>query len=194
MNAFDAIARFHTGYDIDAIDLIRRCWGDMVNKDPNYTTWEWIGKDGDPDAAFTSLAHAWSAGASFILSEWVLGVVPLEAGYKSYKIEPHTASLGWAQGAIPSPRGEIEVNWKNNPVRFEIELSAPPGRGPRVSLPRKGENCKVWLDNELIFAPDQEIKSDKLEGSSSNRKYLSFELAQGGKHKLIIEKTEEEKK
>jgi len=194
VDTFDAIARYHAGYDVEAIDLIRRCWGDMVNKDPNFTTWEWIGKKGVPDSPMTSLAHAWSAGASFVLSEKVLGVVPLEAGYKSYKIEPHTSSLLWAQGAVPSPRGDISVKWKSDPVRFELEMDVPKGRGPSVSLPRKGEHCKVWLDGELISTPGKETKSEKIVGSSSDKKYLSFELAEGGKHKLVIEKTEEEKK
>ena len=45
-NAFDAMARYASGRDDEAVDLIRRCWGNMVTKDPNFTVWEWVGKNG----------------------------------------------------------------------------------------------------------------------------------------------------
>ena len=107
------------------------------------------GQERDPDDPVTSLAHAWSAGAGFILSERVLGVRPLEAGYASYIIEPHVSGLSWAQGMVPSPRGPVSVSWKDSADKFEMELNLPQGRGPRVSLPKPGENFKVILNGRV---------------------------------------------
>lgn len=187
MDAFDVLARYRAGRDDTAIDLVRRCWGNMVDQDPNFTTWEWTGKRGKPDSPMTSLAHAWSAGASFILSEFVLGVRPLEAGYASYAIEPHASGLAWVKGAVPSPRGLIEASWKDAPDNFEMELNLPPGRGPRVSLLRKGEKFKVSLDGEIIFEQGRAASNPKLEGSGLDEKYVSFELKAGGSYKFVVE-------
>lgn len=188
INAFDALARFQAGRDTEALDLLRRCWGNMVKKDPNFTTWEWVGKNGNPDMPATSLAHAWSAGAAFILSERILGIRPLEPGYASYLIEPHPAGLSSAQGAVPTPRGLVEVSWRDDDTQFAMELSLPLGKGPTVSLPRSGEGDRVSLDGELIFEEGKAIANPKVEGARADEKHLSFELKDGGKYQLVLAK------
>lgn len=62
----EVIARFASGDDTGALDVLRRTWGTMVNNDPKNTLWEAFGANGlisNYEAGFTSMAHGWSAGA-----------------------------------------------------------------------------------------------------------------------------------
>ena len=188
INAFDAVARFRLGRDQEALDLIRRCWGRMAEQDPNFTDWEWIGKKGSPDHSNTSLTHGWSAGSTFILSEWVLGVRPVDPGFSQYLINPRIAGLEWAQGAVPTPRGLIEVNWKDSADRFEITLNLPAGPGPSLILPGKGDLVKISLNDAVIYDGKSKIPNPALVSVDPEPDRVGVELKEGGGYRLIIEK------
>jgi hypothetical protein len=111
------------GRDQELLDAIRRDWGFMVDMGAT-TFWEmWSGRDG---RLTRSHCHGWSAAPTFFLSTWVLGVRPGGPGFTPCLIEPHPGDLRWARGVVPTPAGEVEVQWRNEPGQpFEIDLSAP---------------------------------------------------------------------
>ncbi len=43
------------------------------------------------------------------MSENVLGVTPLEPGFKSVRIVPQLGHLKWAEGTYPTPMGPIKI-------------------------------------------------------------------------------------
>jgi hypothetical protein len=57
-----------------------------------------------------SLCHGWATGPTAWLSRHVLGVEPLEPGFKKVRIEPHLGDLEWARGTVPTPHGPITVH------------------------------------------------------------------------------------
>ncbi len=56
-----------------------------------------------------SLCHGWASGPTAWLSEYVLGIKPLEPGFRAVLIKPHLADLKWAEGTFPTPLGVIKV-------------------------------------------------------------------------------------
>ncbi len=56
-----------------------------------------------------SLCHGWASGPTAWLSENVLGVTPLEPGFKRVRVDPQLGRLQWAEGAYPTPLGPIKV-------------------------------------------------------------------------------------
>lgn len=60
-----------------------------------------------------SLCHAWAGAAPVMaLSRGVLGVEPLEPGYRVCLVAPQRCGLDWVRGAVPTPAGLIEVEWR----------------------------------------------------------------------------------
>ena len=62
------------------------------------------------------------------MSQYVLGVTPIEPGFKVVKIEPHLGDLKWVKGTFPTPLGIIEIEHrvdKNGKVISKIK--APKG-------------------------------------------------------------------
>jgi len=74
-----------------------------------------------------SFCHGWSAGPTAWLTEHVLGVKPVEAGYKMVKIEPHLGDLEWVEGTVPTPYGIISVKHTKNGDKIDSKISVPKG-------------------------------------------------------------------
>jgi hypothetical protein len=138
MSYFELLARFQTGLDDSAHDLIRREWGYMLANGPG-TTWETIGPYGGPPTG-GSWAHGWSSGAAPALTQYVLGVRPTTPGFATFVVDPHPGSVAWAQGVVPTPHGDLTVSWKRAADRIVTTVQAPPGtRWENAPAPKAGD-------------------------------------------------------
>jgi len=75
----------------------------------------------------TSYCHAWSACPTWLLPRYVLGIRPLEPGWKKVLVAPRTGSLEWASGSVPTPAGLLEVSWSRKDGRVQLDVNAPEG-------------------------------------------------------------------
>jgi alpha-L-rhamnosidase len=61
----------------------------------------------------TSLCHAWAGAAPVMaISRGLLGIEPVEPGYRLCSVVPQRCGLEWAKGTVPTAHGLIEVEWK----------------------------------------------------------------------------------
>jgi alpha-L-rhamnosidase len=136
-SGFDVHAHFEAGDATGALNLIRTVWGPMRPGQPYYSgaTWEALALNGMPQSIGTSLAHAWSSGPTSALSKYVLGVRPVEPGYKTWLVEPQPGDLSWATGTVPTPFGPIAVGWEKDAQGFNLELLVPAGTSGTVGVP-----------------------------------------------------------
>ena len=129
MSYEEVLARFETGSDSTALDLIRREWGYMLTHGPKSTMWETIGAlgTGPINPAVPSWDHGWSSGAAPALTEYVLGVEPTSPGFTTFTVDPHPGDLKWASGTVPTPHGPILVSWRRKRETIALHVTAPPG-------------------------------------------------------------------
>ena len=71
-----------------------------------------------------SLCHGWSSGFIDFFYKHILGIILIENGYKTIKVEPHLCGLKYAEGKIPTKYGIIEVRHelKNGKTISTIKL------------------------------------------------------------------------
>ena len=107
--------------------------------------WEFVGSNGNPTGTgFTSLAHAWGAGPTQILTESVLGVTPINQGYSTFQVKPHRDNLTWAQGQVPTGSGSITVRWAaDSSGQFHMQVVAPSGTSGQVWVPIASSNAST---------------------------------------------------
>jgi alpha-L-rhamnosidase len=75
-----------------------------------------------------SLCHGWASGPTAWLSQYVLGVQPLEPGCKRVRIRPQLGRLAWVEGTYPTPLGPIKVRLERQPDgTVKSQIDAPPG-------------------------------------------------------------------
>ena len=103
----------------DHADRVLDGWRKML--DMNCTTW-----CENPDSP-RSECHGWSSAPAYELSAVVLGVRPVEPGYRRVKIEPYVDLLEYAEGEVPTPYGKISVSWRKTGGRTELHCSLPDG-------------------------------------------------------------------
>ncbi len=138
-NTWELMARFHSDDTAGALELLRRHWGIQVDPNSGFYTgtfWEFVGSNGLPTRGFDSLAHAWGAGPTQVLTESVLGATPVDPGYTTWQVKPHPGTLAWAQGQVPTPRGSLVVKWaKDTAGQFRLQVISPAGTGGEVWVP-----------------------------------------------------------
>lgn len=130
MSAWEAEAWFSINKPEEGLELIRRVWGAMLHKGAT-TFWEF--NPNNAEERWEHTCHAWSAGCTYLLSAFVLGVRPLSANWESITFAPRPCDLICGKGVVPTPKGLIGVSWKRETeqvFRFTI------------ALPRKIELCE----------------------------------------------------
>ena len=134
------------GLDDEALFLVHRQWGRMVDSGATMT-WERFdpqfgdagavrgGNSDDPPVNSmndrTSMAHPWSSAATSMLSRFSLGVRPLVPGFSRWVVRPrfllqgdHRAlgegegphRLEWVAGKVPTPFGPVGVAAHSRPL------------------------------------------------------------------------------
>lgn len=143
----EALAR--SGHYTEAMQLISDYWGRMLDlgattfwEDFNYRDAKNAARIDEivPEGRFDihadggawcyvglrhSFCHGWASGPTAWLSAHVLGIEPVEPGFKTVRITPHLGQLEWAEGAFPTPYGVIEVSHSrrsNGSVQSKVKL------------------------------------------------------------------------
>ncbi|WP_435226099.1 alpha-L-rhamnosidase C-terminal domain-containing protein [Streptomyces sp. Tue6028] len=155
-NGMETAGRFTVGDANGAFDLMRRTWGQMVDKnDPLYTGafWEFKNNDGGVNRATASLAHGWAASPTVQLTEQVLGVTPVNPGYATWNIKPHTGDLKWAEGSVPTKYGDIAVKWQSKEAKnstFTLHTSTPRNTTGTIAVPVTN-NSTVKINGRTVY-------------------------------------------
>lgn len=182
---FDIVSRFLTpGFDGgistpgSALEEINRLYSWMANNDPTHTFWEGIGPNGTAyESGYTSMAHGWSTGVLPALTNYVLGIEPLEVGFRRWRVRPHLCGLRWARGRVGTPLGPIDVSWRTEDSGLIVEIDAPDGSVGEVSL-AIGKGTDISLDGkQIVGSSDQELQG-----------YTVVEnIAGGEKHVIVVQ-------
>jgi hypothetical protein len=163
ISGFETAARLTSSDDTDALDLMRRLWGIMVRPGIDYTgaLWEKLSPQGtvavltgsDP-VDNQSLAHGWSTGPTWQLSQFVLGASPVAPGYKTWTASPHLGNLRWAKGQVPTPAGPITLNWTQNRLQTVLhgEITGPKRTRGQLVIPVQYRGSTVLVDGRRIRA------------------------------------------
>ncbi|MCK4401382.1 family 78 glycoside hydrolase catalytic domain [bacterium] len=80
----------------------------------------------------------------------ILGIKPLEPGFKEVLFEPHPGDLKSAKGKVHTPQGEIDVSWQVDDDIFKMEINLPPKCRYEVKLPKRYKDSQVKVNGELL--------------------------------------------
>jgi alpha-L-rhamnosidase len=107
----------HAGMGDDYLPLLQP-WRDMAAE--GLTTWA------ETPEPTRSDSHAWSAHPNFDLLTIVAGIRPGTFGFGSVTIEPHLGRLRQVAASVPSPNGEITVDYTRDDAGVKASIQLPP--------------------------------------------------------------------
>lgn len=131
MCTYEAEARFLNDDAEGALELIHRLWGTMLKKGAG-SFWEYAPNDGEK--GWPHRCHGWSAGCSYLLSAYVLGIRPGSDGYEVLHFEPQ-GNVGNLCGVVPTAKGLVAVKCTINSNEKQYELAIPKGIKLEAVLP-----------------------------------------------------------
>lgn len=118
-------ALFQMGYPEDALTRLKKRFDKMVRSDIT-TLWEgW--SIGSATWGGGTYNHAWSGGGLTLLSQYVAGIEPLEAGYTKVRIRPQLGLLEEVEAKLETPQGPLTVSIKKQGQELTINYQAPKG-------------------------------------------------------------------
>ncbi|MET0493454.1 MAG: alpha-L-rhamnosidase C-terminal domain-containing protein [Actinoplanes sp.] len=155
ISGFELNTRFGAGDTADALNLLSRTWGSMIAPGDLYTGtfWENESVTGTQASSQTSMAHGWSAMPTSALSKYVLGIRPVEPGYKSWLVQPHPGDLAWTKGRAPTPYGPVTVAWshENTSGHFAMRVQGPGATTGTVAVPTFGRSVDIRVNGQLVW-------------------------------------------
>jgi alpha-L-rhamnosidase len=186
-SGYEVDARLAAGDTADAESLLTTEWGDMVNagSDQTGTMWENISPASGlvGFGASSSLAHGWSTTPVSALSGYVLGVQPATGGYATWTVQPHPGNLSWAEGNVPTPHGNIAVDWagESGASLFNMQVTAPSGTTGTIAVPTYGAtNPIVAVNGNTVWSGGTFTATTGITGASADANYVYLTGVQPG--------------
>ncbi|MFK7692054.1 family 78 glycoside hydrolase catalytic domain [Paenibacillus sp. HJGM_3] len=106
-------------------DSIANDWGSMLFRGAT-SFWETI-EGADAFGRAGSLCHGWSAIPVYFYYAYILGVKPVEPGFKVFSADPVRSVFHNASGVIPTPYGNIRVAWEETSDGLKWDINHPEG-------------------------------------------------------------------
>lgn len=117
-------------------------------------------------------SHAWECTPLFQMSARILGITPLSPGFKDIRIRPQMCDLKWAKGKVPSPLGNVEVEWSLSGSKLRVEVLVPLDSTASLEIPVSKPGATVSIDGRAKVV-------------SATGKFFSIPL-RGGRHTAVI--------
>ena len=134
----------------DALARTKKRFREMVEH-PYTTLWEdWrIGGSGGG-----TINHAWCGGALTLLSQYGAGVAPVTPGYDRYHVLPQMGPLKYIKTTVPSVKGNIDVELRNETDAFSMDLVSPEHTVAVVGVPKRSDAAllKLRLNGESVWS------------------------------------------
>ena len=105
----------------------KRSWRNMIREGSTISMEAW-GNEFKPDQDWN---HAWGAAPANIIPFRLVGVRPIEPGYKVMEIRPQLSKLNNVSATIPTVKGAITIQ----ATQTSLSFSLPAGTSARICLP-----------------------------------------------------------
>jgi len=84
--------------------------------------------------------HAWGAAPPNLIARKLMGIEPLEPGFKRFRVKPQTASLEKARIKTPTPKGPIQLEIRGRDAgTWKAAITIPAGTDAEFHVPFAGK-------------------------------------------------------
>ena len=127
-----------------------------------------------------SYNHAWNA-PNTILSKYIAGIVPTKVGWSEYHILPNLVHLTSVNVVVPSVKGDITVDIRQQDGYFQMDLISPQETTAIVGIPKLNNPVSIIKVNNKIVWKKGVFKSGlkEISWNDEDDKYIKFNVLPG---------------
>jgi hypothetical protein len=97
------------------------------------------------------LSHGWCSTPLVQMSSRILGVTPSEPGFTRIAIRPELCDLTWAKGRVPTPTGNVAVDWALSDDAVHMSVEVPAGSIADLTVPTDlFVTPHITIDNQQV--------------------------------------------
>ncbi len=106
----------------------------------------------DPSGkADMSKSHSWGSAAGNMIQRGLMGINPLEAGFKKISIKPQIGNLKFANIDFPTIKGTVSVSVFQNSKTYSVEINIPANTSAKVFIKKmKSEGNELEVDGIIV--------------------------------------------
>lgn len=174
MEKYVGEALYQMRFEEDAIARTKKRFKDMV-EDPKTTLWELWNKAGTQN-------HAWSGGFLTLLSQYGAGVAPVTPGYGTYHVLPQMGPVKRIKTIVPSVKGEIALELRNEPAEFSLDLVSPKDTTAIVGIPKRegASPARISVNGKPVWENGQPTGAlDGVAFKENGEHYTTFAVQPG---------------
>lgn len=145
-------ALFEIGRAKAALNNIRQHYGGLLAEGATSVWEEWGGA--------SSHSHGWGASPTVFAGKYLLGVEPVEPGFRTFSVLPSTGSLKRLSGRVPTPHGTISAAWERKETGMTMWITVPPGTQATAGLPVDAGR-KLFCDGRECAAKTVQLRRGK---------------------------------
>lgn len=124
-----------------------RSWYNMIKTGSRITMEAWDNKY----KSNLDWNHAWGTVPASAIPRNLMGIEPLEPGFRKIRIKPQPGSLEWAAIKCPTIRGAVLLSFKNKPRQsFSMNLTLPSNTTADVYLPLWFKSQKINMNGNFV--------------------------------------------
>jgi hypothetical protein len=160
-----------------------RSWAHMLDTGTTITLEAWDNKY-KPNQDWN---HAWGAAPANLIPRCLMGIEPLEPGFRRVRIRPQLGGLSRAAITLPTIRGSIRLNCTGSAERFVADLELPANTRADVYLPRLDAKSRTVFEAKPPLSPDRASDREPYKRLSARVEgdFLVLEGVGSGRHVLV---------
>lgn len=164
-------ALFEIGYPEYAVERYKKRFEEMVNNEEYSTLWELWFKSGP------TINHAWSGGGLIMMYQYICGIVPIKAGYKTFEVIPRPV-FNKASANVETVAGTIKTEFEKLETVFKLNVQVPAGTTCILGIENNYE--EVALNGKIIWKKGECVSNKNiLNVDVKDDRYLKFEVPNG---------------
>lgn len=96
--------------------------------------------------------HAWGSAPANIIPRKLVGVEPVVPGFEVVRIKPQIGSLEWVKSKVPTIKGSVEVDIRNESNTYEMIVRIPSNMSADLYIPSFSSNQKIICNSKPMKA------------------------------------------
>ncbi len=101
--------------------------------------------------------HAWGSAPGNIITNHLMGIQPIKAGFELVRIKPQISKIKLAKLNYSTIRGEISLSIKNDfKKQFSMDINIPANMKAEIYFPKYFNNQKIKMNGKIIDYVEKE--------------------------------------